>query len=89
MRTRLSALVAVTLLLAPSAAFAAPQRAEPEARGSVLDTVLQRLAGSVGKLFGASEEDKGPTIDPSGLVTPAPSPSPNRTGGGHIESRRA
>jgi hypothetical protein len=79
MRTRLFALVAVVLLLAPLPALAAPERGEAEPRDSVIDSVLTRLADSLSRVFGTSEEDNGPTVDPDGLVAPSPPPAGARS----------
>jgi hypothetical protein len=74
MRTRLSSLLAVVFLLTPLPALAAPKRAEVEPHASVIDAVLERLGGTISRLFGADEEDKGPTVDPSGLAAELPRP---------------
>jgi len=74
MRARLVALVLVGSLLAPLPAMAAPERAEPGSSSWTVDGLLSRLAGSILRLFGASEGDLGPLVDPDGFTAP-PSPS--------------
>lgn len=74
MRTRCTVLLVVALLLAPLPAVAAPQRAEPEAGTSWFDAFLLHLTEPISRLFGASEEDLGPGIDPGELESPPPPP---------------
>jgi hypothetical protein len=54
--------------------MAAPERAGSESSSWTVHAWLSRLAGSILSLFGASEADLGPTVDPNGLTAP-PSPS--------------
>ncbi|MGH7339230.1 MAG: hypothetical protein ACREKH_01940, partial [Candidatus Rokuibacteriota bacterium] len=74
MRARLVALVLAGSLLAPLPAMAAPERADSEASSWTVDGLLSRLAGSISRLFGATDGDLGATVDPDGLAAP-PSPS--------------
>lgn len=72
MRARLYALWVVGLLLAPVPVLAAPDRSAREEGAGGVEGAWNRLAESVSRWFGASEDDKGPGIDPNGLTNPPP-----------------
>ncbi len=75
MRARLFTLLVVGLLLAPMPALAAPERSAREEGSGWVEGAWSRLTESVSRLFGASEDDKGPGIDPNGVTNPPPPPS--------------
>ena len=76
MRARLVALLVVGFLLAPLPVLAAaPERAGTDS-SSWMEGWFSRLAGPVLNLFGTSEQDLGPSVDPNGLTPPAqPAPA--------------
>jgi hypothetical protein len=76
MRTRLCTLLVVGLLLVTTPVLAAPERAAAQDSASI-DALLHRLLGPILNLFGADEDDNGPTVDPNGLAEPLPEEGDN------------
>ena len=74
MRARLCALLVVGLLLAPLPALAAPDRSPREEGAGLAEGLWLHFVESISTLFDASEDDKGPGVDPNGLTPPLPPP---------------